>query len=186
MSELVNDIETKSAADIAAESIWTAKNPEEGSDKKIEDTKEVTEKKPSETEVTEQEAKPSEEISPNLDTNPEDVKPIIEGNPQEIELSNEQVIEFLNKKGMKTESIEELISQVNAKKVVDENDPVQVEVKKLKIKEWALKKKKIDPRKLEQFEIDNKMPLIELAYKVYSEERKGEINPDTDEEFTDD
>jgi|LakMenEpi03Aug12_release.lakeMendotaPanAssembly.Ray.scaffolds.fasta_scaffold00239_74 hypothetical protein len=97
--------------------------------------------------------------------------------------SDEDVLAYLKSQNIDIESIDELRSKVNPKEEVESAE--KNALKKLEIKKWAIETQKIDPQKLDQFEEDSKLSDIELAYRVYFEERKNETNYITDEPYTD-
>lgn len=95
------------------------------------------------------------------------------------------LISKLKERGIEISSIDEIINKFAPKEEKKEDTPEEVALKKLKIKEWAISNKKVPVEKLEKFENDIQLSNLELAFRAYTEDRKGDINPLTDEEYTD-
>lgn len=137
-------------------------------EKKVEETPNDESKK-SETEVVEEKTEVEEEKSET-----------------KVEVDESAVMAYLKSKNIQVDSIDDLNKKISQKSKEEEvEDPTAIAVKKLEIKKWAIENKKVDPKKLDQFEEDSKLSQIELAYKVYSKERANETNPETDEVYTD-
>lgn len=99
--------------------------------------------------------------------------------------SDKDVLAYLKSQNINIESIDELRDKVKPKEEGKGADEQKIALKKLEIKKWAIETQKIDPQKLDQFEEDSKLSDVELAYRVYFEDRKNETNYITDEPYTD-
>ncbi len=86
----------------------------------------------------------------------------------------------------KIEGLEGINSLDDLKKLVnkEEKKPISDEGKKAEIKKWAIEQKKIKPEIFDEFEKYSKLSNIDKAFNVYKSERNGDINPLTDEEYT--
>jgi|GEM_PF-1286535 len=114
----------------------------------------------------------------------------VEGEEKKGELivgvDEESVMAYLKSRNIQIGSIEELSQKITQSPKDEEvEDPNKIALRKLEIKKWAIENEKIDPKKIEQFEEDSKLSDIEIAYKLYYDERKDEVNPNTDEQYTD-
>lgn len=144
------------------------------------------------TETTDTEKKveeaPNDESKKSETENKVEEKTEVEGGKSEnkVEVDESAVMAYLKSKNIQVDSIDDLNKKISQKSKEEEvEDPTAIAVKKLEIKKWAIENKKVDPKKLDQFEEDSKLSHIELAYKVYQSERANETNPETNEVYTD-